>query len=76
MQACRVLAGDLYGLSGIDSGHIRRGLIMAVEYVCEYCGHAGRVYGLVISADEVLCRDCGELVVPLEPNSGIVDGDD
>ena len=46
-----------------------------IEYVCEYCGHAGRVRGET-DVDRVQCRDCGELVVPLPPRSGIVDGDD
>jgi hypothetical protein len=48
---------------------------MPVEYVCEFCGHAGRVWDEV-DVDRVQCRDCGELVVPLPPGSGIVDGDD
>ena len=46
-----------------------------VEYVCEYCGHADRVPGET-DVDRVQCRDCGELVVPLPPGSGIVDGDE
>ncbi len=46
-----------------------------VDYVCEFCGHAGRVFG-EDDVDRVQCRDCGELVVPLPPGSGIVDGID
>ena len=46
-----------------------------VDYVCEFCGHAGRVHGHR-DVDEIQCRDCGELVVPLRSGNGIVDGDD
>ena len=46
-----------------------------IEYVCEFCGHAGRVRGET-DVDRVQCRDCGELVVPLPPGSGVVDGDE
>jgi DNA-directed RNA polymerase subunit RPC12/RpoP len=48
---------------------------MSVEYVCENCGHAGRVQ-TVDDVDGVQCRDCGELVVPLPDGSGVVDSDD
>lgn len=46
-----------------------------VDYVCMYCGHAGRVLG-EDDVDRVQCRDCGELVFPLPPDSGIVEGVD
>jgi DNA-directed RNA polymerase subunit RPC12/RpoP len=61
-----------------SAGHPRLGegmTSMAVEYVCEYCGHAGRVHG-EDDVDAVQCRDCGELVVPLPRGSGVVDSDD
>lgn len=48
---------------------------MAIDYVCEYCGHAGRVHG-EDDVDRLQCRDCAELVVPLPSRSGIVDSDD
>ena len=44
---------------------------MAVDYVCEHCGFAGRDPD-VDDADLVLCSQCGEQVVPLGPGSGIV----
>lgn len=44
---------------------------MAVEYVCEYCGYAGRDES-EDDADRVQCIMCGELVVPLQPGSGLV----
>jgi DNA-directed RNA polymerase subunit RPC12/RpoP len=42
-----------------------------VEYVCAWCGFAG------IDPDEdlvdhVQCPQCGELVLPLEPGSGLL----
>jgi hypothetical protein len=43
---------------------------MPVAYVCEYCGFAG-VDPTEDDADRVQCRDCGELVVPLPPGSGL-----
>ncbi|MBK9739945.1 MAG: hypothetical protein IPO93_10600 [Actinobacteria bacterium] len=45
---------------------------MGVDYVCEYCGHAGHDSSQG-DVDMVQCRDCGELVVPLPPGSGILD---
>ena len=44
---------------------------VAVDYVCELCGFAGRCHS-EIEADLVQCSQCGELVVPLELGSGIV----
>lgn len=44
---------------------------MAVDYVCEYCGFAGRDR-TEDDADFVLCSQCGEQVVPLPRGSGIV----
>ena len=44
---------------------------MAVDYVCEFCGFAGRDRS-EDDADRVQCSQCGELVVPLPPGSGIV----
>ena len=44
---------------------------MSVAYVCEYCGFAG-VDPAEDDVDRVQCRDCGELVVPLPPGSGLV----
>lgn len=44
---------------------------MAVEYVCEYCGYAGRDES-EDDVDRVQCLMCGELVVPLPPGSGLV----
>ena len=44
---------------------------MAVDYVCEFCGFAGR-YHSESDADMVQCSQCGEQVVPLGPGSGIV----
>jgi hypothetical protein len=48
---------------------------MPAEYVREYCGHAGR-NAANVDANLVECRDCGELVGPLAPGSGIVAGED
>jgi len=44
---------------------------MAVDYVCDRCGFAGRDPD-EDDADFVLCSQCGEQVVPLAPGSGIV----
>jgi hypothetical protein len=44
---------------------------MGVDYVCEHCGYAGHD-DTEDDADLVQCRDCGELVVPLPPGSGLV----
>lgn len=44
---------------------------MAVDYVCEHCGFSGRDRE-ADDADQVLCSQCGEQVVPLPPSSGIV----
>jgi len=44
---------------------------MAVDYVCEHCGFAGRDAD-EDDADFVQCSQCGEQVVPLTPGSGIV----
>lgn len=44
---------------------------MAVEYVCENCGYAGRDES-EDDVDGVQCTMCGELVVPLPPRSGLV----
>ena len=48
---------------------------MGVDYVCEWCGYAGHSRA-TNDADEVLCSQCGEQVVPLAPGSGIIDGTD
>ena len=44
---------------------------MGVDYVCEYCGFAGHE-PREDDADLVQCSQCGELVVPLRPGSGLV----
>lgn len=44
---------------------------MAVDYACEHCGFTGRD-PLEDDADLLLCSQCGEQVVPLEPGSGMV----
>jgi hypothetical protein len=49
---------------------------MSTEYSCEYCGFTGRDRN-ECDSDLVQCSQCGELVVPLPPGSGIVtDWDD
>jgi hypothetical protein len=45
---------------------------MGVDYVCEYCGYGGHDSS-ESDVDRVQCRECGELVVPLPPGSGLVD---
>lgn len=44
---------------------------MGIDYVCEYCGFAGHEPS-EDDADRVQCSQCGELVIPLRPGSGLV----